>query len=158
MIFAAVIYLAVSGGASLPPGRGKVIVQRTCGGCHAMRVVTSKRATHTQWSALVNQMVSRGADLEDDEIDVVVDYLSKNFPVGKPSGTGVHSSTPKRLINVNTATAAQLAAALDLSAEESEAIVTYRKRNGNFKRWNDIAKVPGVDAAKIESDKARLQY
>ena len=61
------------------PGKGKAIVQRDCAGCHALKVITSKRATKEQWSTLVDQMVSRGADVPDEEIETVVDYLAKNF-------------------------------------------------------------------------------
>ena len=74
--------------AALPPGRGKVIVQRTCTSCHALKVVTSKRASKEQWSTLVDQMMSKGADLNDDEVDVVVDYLAKNFGVHKTPASG----------------------------------------------------------------------
>jgi competence protein ComEA len=158
MFLATLVYFAVSAGASLPPGQGKAIVQRSCGGCHALKVVTSKRASPTQWTALVNQMVSRGADLEDEEIDVVIEYLSKNFPVGKPPDTASQNSGHKQSVNVNTATAPQLSATLGLSPQESAAIVAYRTKNGNFKDWREVTKVPGVEAAKIENNKARLRF
>jgi hypothetical protein len=64
----------------LPDGLGKPIVQRMCTGCHNIRVVTAKRATHDQWETIVQQMVSRGADGTDDEIAIVIDYLARNFP------------------------------------------------------------------------------
>jgi hypothetical protein len=65
---------------TLPDGAGKAIVQRMCVGCHSLKTVTSKHATKDQWSTIVQQMVSRGADGTDEEIDTVVDYLAKNFP------------------------------------------------------------------------------
>ena len=71
----------------LPPGKGKAIVQRACVGCHALKVVTAKRASKEQWSVLVDQMMSRGAELEDEDVQIVVDYLAKNFGVTKaPAG------------------------------------------------------------------------
>jgi competence ComEA-like helix-hairpin-helix protein len=156
---AAFYYFAVSAGASsLPPGNGKAIVQRTCKGCHALKVVTAKRASRQQWSVLVNQMVSRGADLEDEEIEVVIDYLAKNFPRGKPPSEPAPSACRKPCINVNKASAAQLAAALDLPPKESAAIVAYRRQNGAFKDWHDLIKVPGVEAEKIESKKQQLAF
>jgi hypothetical protein len=69
--------------APLPEGAGKAVVQRMCVGCHQLSVITSKRATKDQWSTLVQQMVSRGADGSDQDIETVVDYLSKNFPAAK---------------------------------------------------------------------------
>jgi hypothetical protein len=65
---------------TLPDGAGKAIVQRMCTGCHSLKTVTSQHATKDQWSAIVQQMVSRGADGTDEEINTVVDYLAKNFP------------------------------------------------------------------------------
>src|SRR3954468_228446 len=64
---------------ALPPGKGKSIVERTCASCHAIKVVTTKRAAKEQWSTIIDQMLSKGADLNDDEVEIVVDYLSKNF-------------------------------------------------------------------------------
>jgi competence ComEA-like helix-hairpin-helix protein len=159
MLLAAAVYFAVAASASsLPPGKGKVIVRRTCIGCHALKVVTSKRASRTQWSVLVNQMVSRGADLEDEEIEVVVDYLAKNFPRDKPPSEAAAHAGRREGINVNKATAAELTAALGLPVKQSEAIVAYRKQNGDFKDWSDLAKVPGVEAAKIERKKKQLTF
>jgi mono/diheme cytochrome c family protein len=68
---------------ALPPGKGKVIVERTCASCHAIKVVTSKKASKEQWSTIIDQMLSKGADLNDDEVEIVVDYLSKNFGASK---------------------------------------------------------------------------
>lgn len=132
------------------------MVQRTCVQCHALKVVTSKRATKEQWSALVDQMVSRGADLNDDEIDVVVAYLAKNFPLGKAS-SGAADKT-EQMINVNQASAAELVAVLHLSSDQSQAIVAYRDKNGKFKDWHDLVSVPGVQASDIENNKDKLRF
>ncbi len=70
---------------TLPPGKGKAIVERTCVACHAIKVVTSKKASKEQWSTIVDQMLSKGADLNDDEVEIVVDYLSTNFASTKDS-------------------------------------------------------------------------
>jgi len=149
-----VLYLAASTAVRpLPPGKGKNIVQRACSHCHALKVVTSKRATRDQWAALVDQMVSRGAELDDDEIDVVVDYLAKNFAAAKTP-----ASSAEHIVNVNQATAAELAAVLNLSSGQSQAIVAYRDKNGKFKDWHDLASVPGVQASAIESKKDKLQF
>jgi mono/diheme cytochrome c family protein len=64
---------------SLPEGPGKKIVQRMCTGCHNLKTVTAKRATHDEWASTVDLMVSRGADGSDADVDAVVKYLSKNF-------------------------------------------------------------------------------
>jgi competence ComEA-like helix-hairpin-helix protein len=161
-----VLYLATSAPAgkapALPPGKGKAIVARTCKNCHALKVVTSKRATKEQWSALVDQMVSRGADLSDDEIDVVIDYLAKNFALkgapAAPAGKNFLSQQDIESINVNQATANELAAVLHLPLEQSRALVAYRDAHGNFKSWHELASVPGVHARDIEAQKDRLRF
>jgi mono/diheme cytochrome c family protein len=63
----------------MPAGPGKAIVQRSCVACHSITVVTSKRAEPDEWNQLVQTMVSRGADLTDDEIPVVIKYLSDHY-------------------------------------------------------------------------------
>ena len=143
---------------SLPPGKGKEIVLQACGGCHALKVVTSKRASKEQWSALVNQMITRGANVDDDDVETVVDYLASNFGPGKSVGGAGKARAHTRPVKVNSATAAELAAALDLSKVEAASIVSYRQQNGNFKDWHDLTKVPGIETEKIESNKDRLVF
>jgi competence ComEA-like helix-hairpin-helix protein len=161
MFFTSVLYLAfvlASGENTLPPGEGQAIVQQKCAGCHALKVVTGKRAPRQQWSTIVDQMITRGADVSDDEIDTLLDYLAKNFgsATGQTGAEKGHDRTGQ--VNVNTASAPELAAALDLTVAESTSIVSYRERNGNFKEWRDLTKVPGIDAKKIESNKDRLVF
>ena len=81
MVLAPVLYLAFFAATPpLPPGKGKAIVQRSCRGCHARKV-------------LVDQMINRGAEVEDEEFDTLLAYLSKNFgPVkNPPAATKAHS-------------------------------------------------------------------
>jgi glucose dehydrogenase/cytochrome c5 len=63
----------------MPEGAGRAIVQQKCVACHALTVVTSRHASRNEWDQVVNQMVSRGADLSDEEIETVVDYLAKGY-------------------------------------------------------------------------------
>lgn len=149
------LHLAVSTKTVLPAGKGRTIVQRACSHCHALRVVTSKRASKQQWSTLVDQMISRGADLEDEEIDTVVNYLAKNFT--SANGT-IKAENAEGSVNVNQATAAELAAVLHLSQEQGQAIVDYRKQNGKFADWRQLTKVPGVRPGDIETNKDRIRF
>jgi cytochrome c5 len=104
---------AAPAGAALPDGPGKSIVQRSCNACHALGVITSKRASPDQWSQVVNEMVSRGADLSDDEIDTLIQYLSTNFGPAEPksehsapSGTATQPSPRGTAIQPGTSGAA----------------------------------------------------
>jgi len=44
---------AATAAKSLPPGKGKAIVERTCASCHAIKVVTTKKASKDQWATIV---------------------------------------------------------------------------------------------------------
>ena len=161
MFLPSILYLALvlaSDDNTLPPGEGQAIVQQKCSSCHALKVVTGKKASRQQWSTIVDQMITRGADVSDDDIDTLLDYLAKNFGPA-PGQAGAEKSHERTApVNVNTASASDLAAALDLTEEESNSIVSYRKQNGNFKAWRDLTKVSGIDAKKIESNKDRLVF
>jgi len=143
---------------TLPPGNGQAIVQQKCSTCHALKVVTGKKGSKQQWSTIVDRMITKGADVPEDDIDTVVDYLSKNFGPGSGQAGGEKSEKGTGPVNVNTAPASELAAALDLTTQESTSIVSYREQNGKFKEWRDLTKVPGIDARKIESNKDRLTF
>lgn len=134
--------------AKMPDGPGKETTARVCGACHSVEVSTSVRETREGWNAIVVNMVERGAKGTDDEFGEVVDYLSEHFPVGAPGGK----------VNVNTATAAVLQSALDLTAEQAAAIVKYRETQGKLKSFEDLTKVPGVDVAKLTAKKALVSF
>ncbi|MCU1297899.1 MAG: uptake protein and related DNA-binding protein-like protein [Acidobacteriaceae bacterium] len=158
MFLTTVIFLAFAANdASLPPGKGQEIVQKSCVGCHALKVVTSKRASKEQWSALVDQMVSRGADIPDEDIETVVEYLFKNFGPADPNASE-KSDDGNKTVNVNKATATELAGTLGISGKDADAIVAYRDQKGIFKEWRDLANVPGIETKKIESNKDRITF
>jgi mono/diheme cytochrome c family protein len=108
MLLTTILLLTASvNAAALPPGKGKAIVQRTCISCHALKVVTAKRASKEQWSALVDQMISRGADLNDDEVEIIVDYLARNFGAAKAPASTKNNHSQTGPVNGNNAAAAQ---------------------------------------------------
>ena len=59
---------------------------------------------------------------------------------------------------MNKATAKDLEPALELSTKEAQAIVQYREQNGAFKSLEELKKVPGLDAKKVEAKKERLIF
>ena len=61
-------------------------------------------------------------------------------------------------VNANTATAAQLALALDVSEATALAVVKYRAEHGKFKSLADLTKVPGINAAKLDARKDRVAF
>jgi competence protein ComEA len=103
-----------------------------------------QQGTRERWQSKVTEMLQEVTDVPSVDVDAIVNYLAKNFPVVK--------------INVNKAAAKDLETGLGLTAKEAEAIVSYRESKGNFKTLDDLKKVPGVDAVKIESKKDRLEF
>ena len=71
--------------------------------------------TKERWGSVVDDMVSRGATGTDDEIDQMINYLAANF-----------GRTAAQRVNVNKASASDLAAGLGISAADADAIVHYR--------------------------------
>jgi len=74
-----------------------------------------------------------------------VEYLAANFRSGGK-------------IYINFATAKDLESALEISSSEAEAIVLHRKNKGDFKSIDDLRKVSGLNAARIEAKKDRLVF
>jgi competence protein ComEA len=128
---------------SLPEGSGKNIVEVICTSCHSTERIADKRWTRPQWQDKVLEMLQEEPDVTQAERDQIVDYLAKSFPAR---------------VNVNRAAAKDIETGLELSAENAAAIVRYRDQNGGFKTIGDLKKVPGVDAAKIEAKKDRLEF
>jgi competence protein ComEA len=121
---------------------GKALVERTCTKWHALTSTLKQRNTRAGWSAIVDDMVARGAEVSDAEIDTIIDYLAKNFG-------------PK--VNVNKASAEELARVLEIPSGSADAIVEYRAKHGNFKDLEDLKKVPEV-GKEIDSKKDRLEF
>jgi competence ComEA-like helix-hairpin-helix protein len=61
-------------------------------------------------------------------------------------------------VNVNQATAAQIAEGLQLKAAVAAAIVKHREGNGAFKGFEDLGKVAGVDVAALEARRLFIDY
>jgi competence ComEA-like helix-hairpin-helix protein len=144
LVFSAFAQDAVAQDIVLPEGKAKSIVQGACGDCHGLETVVNNPMSSDQWRVTVNKMVKRGAALTPEQIDQVVDYLSVYFAPDKT--------------NVNTATSQELQAALLLTASEADAIVQYRKANGNFKDMAALSKVSGVDPKKLEAKKDEIAF
>jgi competence protein ComEA len=144
-VFILLGFAAVAFGQTLPDGPGKAVTEKMCMPCHGLENVVKARLTKDRWAKEVDDMVARGATGTDDEIEQVINYLAANFG-------------PPTKINVNTAEAGSLVAALGLPTSDAAAIVSYRNANGRFKDSKDLAKVPGIDAKKIESAKDRIEF
>jgi competence ComEA-like helix-hairpin-helix protein len=138
--------LTVAEAQDMPAGKGKDLVENTCGSCHGLDVVVAQHATKDGWASIVDYMVSRGATGTPAEIATIVDYLAKNFPAAAAK------------TNVNKATSMDLQTQLELTSKDADAIVKYRGDHGDFKDWDGLAKVPGIDTAKLTAKKDNIVF
>jgi competence protein ComEA len=129
---------------TLPDGPGKETFETVCSRCHAPDAVIGKQGSKQWWQSKVTEMLQEDTDVPASDIDTIVAYLAKNFPAVK--------------INVNKAAVKDLESGLEFTAKESEAIVQYREAKGSFKTLDDLKKVPGLDAVKVESKKDRVEF
>lgn len=122
---------------------GKALFERICTKCHGLAATVRQRNNRDRWTAVIDDMISRGAEGTDAEFEKIFDYLVKNFG-------------PRT--KVNAATAEELAAGLAIPRSAADAIVEYRQKNGTFKTLEDLKKVSSLDAADLDSKKDRLDF
>lgn len=144
------LFATLSVAADIPDGPGKELVVRQCGTCHDLVMATRKRLDKAGWDTEVDKMVLLGAKIPDDEVPIIIEYMAKHFNPSVPAA--------REHVNMNTASATEIERGLALPAKEATAIVAYRDKNGAFKDWQSVAKVPGVDSKKIEAKKDLLSF
>jgi competence protein ComEA len=142
------VLVAVAAGGQSPPaaapeGPGKDLVEVVCTVCHTLERVVAKHGTKAEWQDKVLEMLQEDPDITQPERDRIVEYLARSFP-------------PK--VNVNKVAAKDLVEALEISAQDADAIVHYRDANGIFKTLDDLEKVPGLDTKKLEGHRDRLEF
>lgn len=131
----------------LPDGPGKAETERLCKGCHELARSVSLRQDRAGWETTMKKMVAMGIKGSDQEFNLVLEYLVKNYPA---------EEVPP--LNINKATAIELESRLSLRRSQASAIIRYRNENGNFKSIDDLKKVPGIDLEKIEAKKDRVVF
>jgi competence protein ComEA len=125
-----------------PDSAGKPALLKVCANCHTADTVIQSFRTRQEWSDVIDQMARFGAEGSDQEFDQILTYLSRHF-------------SP---IKVNKAAAKDLETVLDIPPAVAEAIVAYRSKNGDFKTLDDLKNVPGLEASRIEAQKARIVF
>ena len=102
--------------------------RRVCVRCHTSERVVQGRRFRTQFEELIEQMIARGAVVNDEDYEVIIKYLVTEF--GR--------------VDVNKATASELAEVLHLEAAEADAIVSARRTAGKFADFDALLAAPGV--------------
>jgi competence protein ComEA len=139
------LVLAAGAWAQDVPGRAEA--ERICSQCHEFARSIAPRQNRAGWQATMDKMVALGAKGTQKDFDTILDYLAATYP---------GEEVPK--IKINEARAIELESGLSLPRSQAAAIVQYREKNGDFHSLDDLKKVPGVDAAKIEAKKDRLLF
>jgi competence protein ComEA len=134
--------------ADLPDGKGKELILRACVGCHKAEEIAVYRFTKDEYQTIVYRMGDRGAQASRAELDIIAAYLFENFPK-------IEDATK---INVNKASAQEIAKGLSLTNEEAAAVVSYRERHGDYHAWGDLLIIYGVDGKKIAAAKDKISF
>ena len=115
---------------------------QTCNRCHDAARITAIRRTKTEWEEVINKMIERGATGSEDDFMTVFGYLRRHY--GK--------------VYINTAAPEELTTSLGLTNKDAEAIVAFRKANGNFADLDSVKKVPNIDVKILDDHKDAVAF
>src|SRR4026207_1729563 len=65
---------------AFPDGPGKEILEKKCSVCHAPEQVTTFGRSAEEWHEVVVNMIDLGAEWNEEEAKVLVEYWAKNWP------------------------------------------------------------------------------
>ena len=89
--------------------------------------------------------------------DQMVIYVLKHGEKPKQISDSGTSSSSGDVININTANLEQLMKISGVGKTKAEAIISYREKNGDFKKKEDITKVHGIGKATFEKIKDKIE-
>lgn len=143
------VWLAPSLGQELPlpDGPGREEARKLCAGCHELAKSFSLRQDRAGWQTTMDKMVAFGMKATEQEIKAVLEYVVRHYPA---------DDVPR--LKVNKAPAIEFESILSLKRSQAAAIIRYREEHGPFKTIEDLKKVPGLEAAKIDAKKDRLIF
>jgi competence protein ComEA len=140
-LFAAVtVSLAAAG--QEPEDHAAAAFKRVCATCHDAERILSARRTRTQWQEVIDKMVERGAAGTDEDFAAAEQYLLR------VSGR----------VNVNRALSNDIVDVLGLTQKDADAILEYRKSHGEFKDFDELCKVPGIDLEKLKQGRDAVSF
>jgi competence protein ComEA len=110
---------------------------KVCSDCHEPERIMETKRTRSGWEEIIDKMVEKGASGTDQDFDLVLQFLLGHYG----------------MVNVNQSSPEDIALVIGLSAKDADAIAAYRRDNGNFKNYDALVKVPGIDVKKVEDHK-----
>ena len=87
--------LAFAAGQDLPEGEGKKLVSDKCSSCHGLDLVVEKKLGRDGWKEMLDKMAGYGVQLEEKEVPIALDYLTKYFG---PPVAAAGEATAKKFI------------------------------------------------------------
>ena len=120
----------------------EALVERACVSCHPIADITKVRKSWGDWNTTVARMAALGIEADEDQLTAVKLYMARYYGA----------------VNVNKAGAAELSAVLGLSAKQAAAVTAYRDTHGEFADADALAKVEGIDKAKIADAAEALRF
>jgi hypothetical protein len=121
---------------------GLQTLRLVCGSkCHQVDLFATSRKGYQEWHETVQQMIDRGADGTEEQLQEVMDYLFRT----------------QTIIDVNTTAEEDLAIVLEIPAAQAKAIVARRTKK-KFTSLDDLKSVGGLDAARVDAKSAFLSF
>jgi cytochrome c5 len=62
-----------------PAGDGAALLEERCTVCHGLDRTTSARKTREEWEQTVVRMVGKGAELNEEEQEILIAYLAETY-------------------------------------------------------------------------------
>jgi quinoprotein glucose dehydrogenase len=85
---------------NLPAGPGRDTVAASCSQCHSLGLAVGKRHTPEEWSAVIQQMIGQGAQIDAQQANEIRDYLATHF--GASGGAFVPPPPPAEPVSART--------------------------------------------------------
>jgi Helix-hairpin-helix motif len=121
---------------------GQQTLRLVCGSkCHQVELFATARKGYQEWHETVQQMIDRGADGTEEQLQEVMDYLFRT----------------QTIIDVNATAEEDLAIVLEIPAAQAKAIVARRAKK-KFASLDDLKSVSGLDPARVDAKSAFLSF
>jgi cytochrome c5 len=124
---------------------GKALVDGMCSSCHAADLITSKKATRTEWSGIIDRMKGYGLTIDEPQTKTLLDYLEKNHGTGQPQAQTAPPAT--------AASADKGKSLVDGYCGSCHGLDLITERTGTQAEWQDVVeRMNGRGAGVPEAD------
>ena len=134
-------FIPAFGQSSTSEAVDKATFRAICGTCHSTALVEGLR-TEEEWREEIDQMIKVGARGTTEQFERIMRHLART----------------QTIVNVNTADARQIALVFEVSESVAESVVKRRNSSGKFKNLEELKQVPGLDPAKLDARKDRIEF